>query len=190
MHWLGRLLVVMNRACAASHPRRFRPPTARTHASILYSLIFIPSLDFMVIMSTSSTPPCDMDAFDSASSYFLCSTNSATETDSDVAGPGRLLGRLYDRIGEEIEDGLSTVADKLGYGPQALAVKIRRFTRIRGEGLVDLDDEEKLKKAGKRLVKYIRYAAPSNMDGMHCIHSYRGLTLHPPKTRLCAKFSS
>lgn len=117
----------------------------------------------MATMNTCATPFRDMYASDRESSCFLGSHNSATETDSDVPGPGRLLGKAYGFFGRKVENCLSVVAVKLGYGPQAIAVKIRRLARLRKEGRAKSNNEKKLEKAGKQLVKHIRYAAQSNI---------------------------
>lgn len=94
---------------------------------------------------------------ENASSYFLGSINSATETDSDIPGPGRLLGKVYDFLGRITDNCLSTIAVKFGLGPQATAMKIRRL--VQGECTVKPGKKKELKKAGRRLAKYIRYAS-------------------------------
>lgn len=87
-------------------------------------------------------------------SYFVGSYNSATETDSDVPGPGRLLGKAYDFLGKKAENGISRAAITLGLGPRATARRIRRI--ITEDVLVKPCNEKRLKKAGKQLLKYIR----------------------------------
>lgn len=104
-----------------------------------------------------SCPPQTTYASDNESSHFLGSFNSATETDSDVPGPGRLLGKAYGFLGKIAEDYLSVIALKLGRGSEAAAMKVRRL--IQAEGTVKPGKEKELERAGRRLVKYVRYAA-------------------------------
>lgn len=105
-------------------------------------------------MSTRVTPPLESYYSDSETSYFLGSYDSSTETDSDVPGPGRLLGKAYSYLGKKFENSLSKVAVKFGLGPRATALKMRRL--IRKGAPTRLSSQKKLKKAGKRLVEYIR----------------------------------
>ena len=55
------------------------------------------------------------------SSYTL-STNA---TQSDLAGPGRLLGKLYGVGGRALESPLSVAAQRVGLGPDACMRRIR-----------------------------------------------------------------
>ena len=113
-------------------------------------------------MSANRTLPWETHASDSESSHFLGSYKSSTETDSNIPGPGRLLGKAYSFIGRKAEKYLSIVAVKFGYGPRATAVKIRRLSRIRGAGQAKQRNMKKLERAGKQLVRHIRYAAYLN----------------------------
>lgn len=113
------------------------------------------------IMSTRPAPPWDSYASDDESSYFVGSANSATETDSDVPGPGRLLGKAYGFLGRKAEDCISSAAAKLGLGPRATALKVRRL--IREGSAIKPSSQKKLKKAGVRLVKHIRSATNSRI---------------------------
>lgn len=104
-------------------------------------------------MNTNSRSPLEPYASDSESSYCIGSFNSGTETDSDVPGPGRLLGKAYSFFGKKAENVLSVATVRVGRGPHATAMKIRRLNcESTPIGL----SSQKLKKAGKRLVKYIR----------------------------------
>lgn len=105
-------------------------------------------------MNTRQTLPQDPHTSDDESSYFLGSYNSSSETDSDVPGPGRLLGKAYGFFGRKIENVLSVAAVKVGRGPRATAIKIRRL--IRESTPIKSSSHKKLKKAGKHLVKYTR----------------------------------
>lgn len=96
----------------------------------------------------------DSHTSDDESSYCIGSYNSATETDSDIPGPGRLLGKAYGYLGKKVEASFSTAAMKFGLGPRATAVKIRHLVRD-GTPLRPAS-RKKLKKAGKQLVKYVR----------------------------------
>ena len=90
----------------------------------------------------------------SESSYFLGSYNSNTATNSDVPGPGRLLGKFYGFLGRKVESVASRAVVKLGSGPHEAAMTMRRL--IREGTLVKVSNEKKFNKAGKTLVKYIR----------------------------------
>lgn len=103
---------------------------------------------------TSQIPPRAQSPSGSESSYFLCSFNSSTETNSDVPGPGRLLGKAYGFFGKKVEKRLSVAAVKLGLGPRATAMTIRRLAR-KGTN-IKLSGRKKLKSAEKRLMKYVR----------------------------------
>ena len=105
-------------------------------------------------MGTSSTPFQSSRQPDSESSYFPGSFNSATETDSDAPGPGRLLGKAYGYLGRKLENRLSGVAMKLGRGPRATANRIRWLAQ--GSTPCDQIKQKKLEKTGKCLVRYIR----------------------------------
>lgn len=100
------------------------------------------------------TPTSDPTSADGESVYCISLTHSSTETGSDVPGPGRLLGKAYGVFGRKVESGLTMAALKLGYGPRATAVKIRRL--VQGGAPVKINDNKKLNKAGKKLLKYVR----------------------------------
>lgn len=91
---------------------------------------------------------------DSESSYCIGSYNSATETDSDIPGPGRLLGKAYTFFGKKVESIISKTAVKLGRGPRATAIKIRRL--VQEDTPLGPASRKKLNKAGKQLMKYVR----------------------------------
>lgn len=118
------------------------------------ALVSAPVLVLERSMSTRSASHRDHCASDSESSYFAGSYNSSTETNSDVPGPGRLLGKVYSFLGKKAENALSVVAVKVGRGPRETATKIRQL--IRESTLIKPPNRKKLKKAGKRLAKYIR----------------------------------
>ena len=105
------------------------------------------------IMSIASEPHRDSYSSDNEI-HFLGSFNSMTQTDSDIPGPGRLLGHVYSFFGRKLEDCLSVSAVKLGFGPHATALKIRRLAQEAGSR--ELFHEMRLEKARNRLVKYVR----------------------------------
>ena len=93
----------------------------------------------------------DLRADEEESEYTLCTTNSLTATASDIPGPGRLLGKLYSRLGRKVERGISVVAVKMGYGPRRTAMRLRKLVQDS-----DSSNDAKAEKAAKRLVQYIR----------------------------------
>lgn len=105
-------------------------------------------------MDTRPVPLRSVYPSDDESSYCIGSYNSGAETDSDVPGPGRLLGKAYVCLGKKVETGFSNAAMKFGLGPRATAVKIRRL--VRECPPLRPASRKKLKKAGKQLVKYAR----------------------------------
>ena len=59
--------------------------------------------------------------------YELCSQQSSSnDTASNLPGPGRMLGLLYSRWGRALEGAIGQVAHKSGFGPKAVASRIRR----------------------------------------------------------------
>lgn len=104
-------------------------------------------------MSIRQSPLWKSYQSDSESSYYIGSYNSSTESDSDIPGPGRLLGKVYNILGKKAEICISEAAVRLGRGPRATAMKIRRLAR---EGsLLKPHHGKELKKAGRRLVRYV-----------------------------------
>lgn len=90
-------------------------------------------------------------------SYYAGSLNSLTATASSLPGSGRTLGRLYSRVGRRIENCVSALALRMGCGPYATAVKIRRLAECRLDcsNLYRLD--RKLQRQRRRLARYIGY---------------------------------
>ncbi|THH07041.1 hypothetical protein EW145_g3662 [Phellinidium pouzarii] len=64
----------------------------------------------------SSTLDCDADGFT------FCSASDSMETNDDLPGTGRILGKIYDFTGRLLENQLGDIAERLGYGPRAAAV--------------------------------------------------------------------
>lgn len=52
--------------------------------------------------------------------------DSSDGTDSDLPGPGRILGNIYQRLGHRLESVLSVLAQRKGEGPRAVAVRVRK----------------------------------------------------------------
>lgn len=51
-------------------------------------------------------------------------THSTNSTVSNLPGPGRVLGNLYSFAGQHLERRLGNVAQKAGFGPEAVYEKI------------------------------------------------------------------
>lgn len=96
----------------------------------------------------------DMMPNDAESSYFIGSANSSTATESDRPGTGRIIGNLYSFVGKRIEKRLSTISVRLGYGPRATAVRIRRI--LQSTVISKRCQIRKLERESKRLTGYIR----------------------------------
>ncbi|THG97944.1 hypothetical protein EW145_g7508 [Phellinidium pouzarii] len=67
---------------------------------------------------------------DDQESYIACSVASSNETADDLPGAGRTLGKLYNYAGRILERQLGSIAEHLGHGPCATAVRIRRHRAI------------------------------------------------------------
>ena len=52
--------------------------------------------------------------------------SSANATASDLPGPGRILGKVYGKVGAWIEEFANGVATRTGRGPLAIAKKITK----------------------------------------------------------------
>ena len=99
---------------------------------------------------------------DSGDEHLPCSTNSSTETASNIPGTGRILGIAYDFLGKRLEDGLVTLAHSLGRRPRAVAVRIRK---TRTQSLQPEVRQRELENAGKSLVEYIRQVVIMSVHG-------------------------
>ncbi|KDQ49536.1 hypothetical protein JAAARDRAFT_640264 [Jaapia argillacea MUCL 33604] len=56
-------------------------------------------------------------------------TNSTNSTISNLPGPGRTLDNIISRLGRSLERKLSFWAERLGYGPNAAAIRILRILK-------------------------------------------------------------
>ena len=92
----------------------------------------------------SSSDPCE---------YELCSIASSEKTADNLPGPGRLLGKLYVRVGRPLENGLGKAAANLGHGPNIVAMKIRKI--IEDKSLGPFIRRRKMKKEYKKLERYV-----------------------------------
>lgn len=95
---------------------------------------------------------------------------STNETESDIPGHGRLLGKAYQIIGKRVESISSRIASRCGLGPNAVAIRIRkRATQAQSRAwdtwglhacngrILYADKEEKSQKKDlKKLVNYTR----------------------------------
>lgn len=105
--------------------------------------------------------PCD-DAL-SVEGQLLSVLESETSTNltaDDLPGPGRLLGNLYVALGTPLERRIGQLADKLGYGPRATAIKIKKRRHLSTSSSStyassgNAEDVKDLKKSLKRMLKY------------------------------------
>ncbi|EJD03202.1 uncharacterized protein FOMMEDRAFT_156585 [Fomitiporia mediterranea MF3/22] len=86
----------------------------------------------------------------------LCSQQtSSNDTASNLRGPGRTLGRLYSRGGRALEAVIGRAAHRSGFGPKAVASRIRRIElkRIRFSGDNELDRESQVRRVVRWTVK-------------------------------------
>lgn len=86
---------------------------------------------------------------------------SRNETVSDIPGPGRLLGKVYAKLGRNLEAVLNLAAHSVGTGPVSTAKEIEGLAQmLKGTScenkVIVMKLEEKLKKSCKVLVKYTR----------------------------------
>lgn len=84
---------------------------------------------------------------------------STNRTESDLPGPGRLLGKLYSSLGRRLERGINAIAVRRGYGPLSAAERFRSKYGRRG----DVRDETSVKGAQdrkdcKKLIRYTKYS--------------------------------
>ncbi|KLO07246.1 hypothetical protein SCHPADRAFT_656886 [Schizopora paradoxa] len=94
------------------------------------------------------------------------SSVSTNATAPNQPGPGRLVGRLFDRLGKRIESLLNKRASNLGTGPVPVAQEIRSLRRHRELTLLERysmpprklseGEAKTLKKLCNKLVKYVR----------------------------------
>ena len=91
--------------------------------------------------------------------------SSTTETASNRTGAGRALGNLYSRGGRSLEAAIGRVAHKLGFGPSAVALRVKK--KIMSHGLDSCTEQDEksdfqqiqdrsVLKLCKKLVKYMR----------------------------------
>lgn len=91
---------------------------------------------------------------DGASNYTLVTENSLSMTESDLPGPGRILGNVYSKLGLIAEHVLSLIAVRMGRSPRQTADKLRKL--IQENSFRKPADLGKVQKVGKRLLKYLR----------------------------------
>ena len=98
------------------------------------------------------------------------SAESRNETESDIPGPGRLLGKVYTKLGRKLETVLNLAVRSIGRGPAPTASEIERLaltlkyperyldSRAPSETRVVVKKlEKKLEKGCRILVRYIWY---------------------------------
>ncbi|KAI5121793.1 hypothetical protein M0805_009785 [Coniferiporia weirii] len=96
------------------------------------------------------------------------SSASSNATADNLVGPGRILGNVYGFAGRRLERRLGSIADQMGYGPRATAVRIERrravITSASKSEYAELTlspaaikaKSEKVEKDCRRMLKYIR----------------------------------
>ena len=94
----------------------------------------------------------------------IVEVESLNATDSDLPGPGRVLGNLYARCGQVMEKRLNCLAERFALGPSAVIERIEgRFyqgqLRVRdldsdGRVIYFGKEENDLRKDLKRLIRY------------------------------------
>lgn len=104
---------------------------------------------------------------DAMRSYDTISTNATAD---NVPGPGRVLDLAYQRGGRILEFHLSRVANRAGFGPDAVVRRIEkqsssavirhgRRSGVFNDQLLDLDelaDSEQIEEACRRLLGYVQ----------------------------------
>lgn len=100
-------------------------------------------------------------------SYDTISTNATAD---NLPGPGRVLDLAYQRGGRILEFHLSRVANRAGFGPDAVVRRIEkqsssavirheRRSGVFNDQLLDLDelaDSEQIEEACRRLLGYVQ----------------------------------
>lgn len=85
-------------------------------------------------------------------------STSSNQTGSNNPGPGRQLGRLYMYFGRGIERQLGNLADRIGFGPAAVAFEIKQIIEVHrflpgAPHIVHV----RLSLLSKRLLRYTQY---------------------------------
>ena len=88
--------------------------------------------------------------------YEICSAAGSDETADNLPGPGRLLGNFYSLVGRKLEAELGHTAQRLGFGPQAVAKKIQKIKIEDSDGYVWLSKRKKAEKMCKHLVRHVK----------------------------------
>lgn len=83
--------------------------------------------------------------------YDVCSLSSVNDTEDGIVGSGRTLGKIYARLGHELEARLNKFSVWLGHGPNVIAIRIQK---IQDNLAPDPARRRKLEKNCKRLVRY------------------------------------
>ncbi|THH07967.1 hypothetical protein EW145_g3035 [Phellinidium pouzarii] len=83
---------------------------------------------------------------------------STNATADNLPGPGRILGNIYGFLGVRLERQLGRLADKMGYGPRATAIRIQRRRGIINSASFSAYrikvENKKLEEDCKRMLKY------------------------------------
>ena len=86
----------------------------------------------------------------------ICSAAGSDETADNLPGHGRLLGNLYSFIGEALETKLGWTAERMGFGPRAVAKNIRRIAVEDEDGYVWNNRRKRAEKKCKQLARYVK----------------------------------
>ena len=80
---------------------------------------------------------------------------SSNETASDLPGPGRLLGKVYELCGKRLEHAINIIAKHTGSGPRVVAERIiGRHQECLELGCYDKRDEKVQRQDCKKLIRY------------------------------------
>ncbi|KAI5123499.1 hypothetical protein M0805_006659 [Coniferiporia weirii] len=131
---------------------------------------------------------------------------STNATEDNHVGPGRIIGKIYGRLGGCLEVQLGRIAEKMGRGPRATAIRIQRRRNVitsatAGKLLTIKAESERLENDCERMLKYATSRVPSTRrQALDCITDFafydqhvRGLLNSMDATRIIgplAKLSS
>ncbi|KAI5120940.1 hypothetical protein M0805_001645 [Coniferiporia weirii] len=104
--------------------------------------------------------------YDTDSDRYSITSVSTNATADNLPGPGRIIGNIYGRLGGCLEVQLGRIAEKMGRGPRATAIRIQRrrdvITSATARKLLTIEAEsERLEKDCERMLKYATSRIPS-----------------------------
>ncbi|KLO05705.1 hypothetical protein SCHPADRAFT_910850 [Schizopora paradoxa] len=121
-------------------------------------------------LSSTSSPYYSLYSYTSSPYYspygtsrYSRPTTTSTATASNLAGPGRNLGRLYTYLGRRLEALMSFLAVSLGFGPDATALRLELAIKRESEDIVRRRpipprvQERRRRKLHKECVRLLEY---------------------------------